>query len=243
MRIPRLFVEQSLASGDLVSLPKDKAHYVTHVLRMNTGAQLKLFNNTNSEFEGIIKSITKKSAEIEIKRVDVCHTESTLEITLCLAVSRGQHMDYSLQKAVELGVHRIVPVLSEFSNVKIQPDRLQNKMSHWQNILISAAEQCGRCCLPELSTPVLFQDCLLMDIPKPTLIFHPESNQSMQKIDLMSKKLSLLIGPEGGFSKEEINIAQQNETISVKLGPRILRAETAVVTAISNAQQLWGDLK
>jgi 16S rRNA (uracil1498-N3)-methyltransferase len=164
-------------------------------------------------------------------------------VTLCLAISRGQHMDYSIQKAVELGVNTIVPVISEFSNVKLQADRLDNKMTHWLNIIISAAEQCGRSRLPELVPPVSFSDCLSLDISNPRLILQPNSQQSLQSIELEGNHLSMLIGPEGGFSESEIQEACNKGAISINMGPRILRAETAVVTALSNAQQLWGDLK
>lgn len=243
MRIPRLYIDLPLASGQAVSLEKDKAHYVSHVLRMHTGAAIKLFNNTGNEFDATITSLDKKHADIEIGKEYQINNESSLQITLCLAISRGQHMDYSIQKAVELGVHTIVPVISEFSNVKLQADRLQNKMTHWLNIIISAAEQCGRSRLPEMLNPVSFSECLSLDIPKPCLILQPASKQSMQSIDLENNQLSLLIGPEGGFSENELSEASNKETISINMGPRILRAETAVVTALSNAQQLWGDLK
>lgn len=243
MRTSRFYINLPLSPGKSYSLPKDKAHYISHVLRMNTGAAIRLFNNTGYEFDAKIISLTKKSVEIEVKKQSQSNNESLLEITLCLAISRGQHMDYSIQKAVELGVHTIIPIISEFSNVKIQTDRLQNKMTHWLNIIISAAEQCGRSSLPELSDPVSFSDCLSMDIPGPKLILQPGVEQSLRSIKLKNSQLSLLIGPEGGFSESELSEADAKETISINMGPRILRSETAVVTALSNAQQLWGDLK
>lgn len=243
MRTSRLYINLPLSPGESFSLAKDKAHYISHVLRMNAGATIKLFNNTGYEFDADIISLTKKSVDIEVKKQYQSNNESLLEITVCLAISRGQHMDYSIQKAVELGVHTIIPVISEFSNIKIQTERLQNKMTHWLNIIISAAEQCGRSRLPELLRPISFSDCLSMDIPKPRLILQPAVKQSMQSIKLQNNQLSLLIGPEGGFSKSELSEADAKETISINMGPRILRSETAVVTALSNAQQLWGDLK
>ena len=243
MRIPRLYIDLPLSTDELVLLPKEKAHYISHVLRMKTGAAIKLFNNTGYEFDAVIVALSKKNAELEIKEKYQCNNESHLQVTLCLAVSRGQHMDYSIQKAVELGVNTIIPVVSEFSNVKLQADRLQNKMTHWLNIIISAAEQCGRSRLPELVRPVSFSDCLLSNIPQPLLILQPESKQTMQSVRPKNNKLSMLIGPEGGFSESEIKEACNNSAISINMGPRVLRAETAVVTALSNAQQLWGDLK
>lgn len=243
MRIPRLFIDLPLSSGETVSIPRDKAHHLSHVLRMHVGDAINLFNNSGCEFDATIIALSKKNAQVEVKESRRIDNESTLKITLCLAVSRGQHMDYSIQKAVELGVNIIIPVMSEFSNVKLQGERVPNKMTHWQNIIISAAEQSGRNRLPQLLTPVSFTECLASDAVGSRLILHPGSQQAMPAIILDNNQLSLMIGPEGGFSEAEMNEAIEKETIPVSLGPRILRAETAVVCALSNAQQLWGDLK
>ncbi len=242
MRIPRLFIDLTLSSGETISLPRDKAHHLSHVLRMHTGDAIKLFNNTGYEFTSRIIEITKKTAEVEVKESCQIDNESSLKITLCLAIARGQHMDYSIQKAVELGVSKIVPVMSEFSNVRLQEDRVQNKMTHWQNIIINATEQCGRNRLTELIKPVSFSECLVLDGLTSQLILHPGSKQAMPTITIDNNHLTLLIGPEGGFSDTEMNEAIEKAVIPVSLGPRTLRAETAVVSALSNAQQLWGDL-
>jgi 16S rRNA (uracil1498-N3)-methyltransferase len=242
MRIPRLFIDMDLTTGIKISLPDDKAHYLAHVLRMRSGDAIKLFNNTGFEFDSIIIDSTKKRAEVEVRKSVQINNESPLKITLCLAVARGQHMDYSIQKAVELGVHKIIPVMSEFSNVKLQADRVQNKMAHWQSIIVSAAEQSGRSRLPELFMPVSFSECITEKLPKTRLILHPVSEQTLSAITLDDKQIALMVGPEGGFSDTEVNEAKEKQTIPISLGPRILRTETAVVTALSNAQQLWGDL-
>lgn len=242
MRTPRLFVELSLSPGEVISLPQEKAHHIANVLRMQKGAAIKLFNNTDYEFDAILVSLTKKNAEVEVKEKKQIDNESPLKIILCLAISRGQHMDYSIQKAVELGVHKIIPTLSEFCNVKIHDERLQNKLAHWQNIIINAAEQCGRNRLSQLELPVSFDECLENMLPKTNLILHPNSPQALSDINLEETEMGLFIGPEGGFSETEVNKAREKATIPVRLGPRILRSETAVVSALSNVQQLWGDL-
>jgi 16S rRNA (uracil1498-N3)-methyltransferase len=242
MRIPRLFIDQTLSTGEIVVLPRDKAHHISHVLRMRSGDPIKLFNDTGYEFDSKIIELTKKSAEVEIGESSKVENESPLNITLCLAIARGQHMDFSIQKAVELGVHTIVPVMSEFSNVKLQESRIQNKLTHWQNIIISAAEQCGRNRLAQLLNPVTFNEWLDSDVSITRLILHPGSQQAMLAIDVVNKSLTLMIGPEGGFSDFEINEAEEKGCIAINLGPRILRAETAVACVLSNAQQLWGDL-
>lgn len=242
MRIPRLYIDLPLSSGETVCLPRDKAHHLSHVLRMRADDAIRLFNNTGYEFDSTIIELTKKTAQVEIKEAHRVDNESPLKITLCLAIARGQHMDYSIQKAVELGVNKIVPVMSEFSNVKLQDDRVQSKMTHWQNIIINATEQCGRNRLTELMNPISFSECLTIDDLTSRLILHPGSKQAMSEIFVDNSQLILIIGPEGGFSSTEVNEAIEKNAIPVSLGPRILRAETAVVSALSNAQQLWGDL-
>jgi 16S rRNA (uracil1498-N3)-methyltransferase len=232
----------SLLSGEIISLPREKAHHLSHVLRMRSGDAIKLFNNTGYEFDSTIVELTKKNARIEVKESCQVDNESILKITLYLAIARGQHMDYSIQKAVELGASKIIPVMSEFSNVKLQDDRVQNKMTHWQNIIINATEQCGRNRLTELMNPVSFSECLAINDSTSRLILHPFSQQAMSAMTIDNNQLTLMIGPEGGFSDAEVSEALDKSVIPVCLGPRILRAETAVVAALSNAQQLWGDL-
>jgi 16S rRNA (uracil1498-N3)-methyltransferase len=243
MRVPRLFIDMPLTTGEVINLPRDKAHHISHVLRMRIGDAIKLINDSGDEYQSKIIEISKKSAQIEIGESIQITNESPLIINLCLAVARGQHMDFSIQKAVELGVKNIIPVISEFSNVKIQDDRVSNKLAHWQNIIISATEQCGRSYLTQIQKPVPLAEWLSVEASKIRLILHPESQQPMPNINLSDDELTLMIGPEGGFSDAEVEHAQENGCEPISLGPRILRTETAVVCAVSNAQQLWGDLK
>ena len=242
MRIPRLFIDMPLTIGETINLPRDKAHHISNVLRMRIGDSIKLFNDSGDDYQSKIIEISKKSAQIEIGESKQIANESPLTINLCLAVSRGQHMDFSIQKAVELGVKNIIPVISEFSNAKIQDDRVHNKLAHWQNIIISATEQCGRSYLTQIQKPVSFAEWVRLGASKTRLILHPESLQSMSNISLSDNELTLMIGPEGGFSDAEVEQAQENGCEPISLGPRILRTETAVVSAVSNAQHLWGDL-
>jgi 16S rRNA (uracil1498-N3)-methyltransferase len=242
MRIPRLFIDLELLSGETVSLPRDKVHHLSHVLRMHSGDAIKLFNDSGYEFDSVVVELTKKNAEVEIRASHQVDNESSLNITLYLAISRAQHMDFSIQKAIELGVNKIVPVKSEFSNVKIQASHVQNKLRHWKNIIISATEQCGRSRLTQLLSPVSFSECLALDVLTTRLILHPGSQQAMPEITVDNNKLVLMVGPEGGFSDFEVNEAIEKDYLPISLGPRILRTETAVISALSNAQQLWGDL-
>lgn len=242
MRTPRLFIDLALSSGETVSLPRDKAHHLSHVLRRRPGDVIKLFNDSGYEFDSVIVTLTKKNAEVEIRVSHQLNNESSLNIILCLAIARGQHMDFSIQKAVELGVNKIIPVTSEFSNVKLQDSRVQNKLTHWQNIIINATEQCGRGRLTQLFPPVSFSEYLASAESTTGLILHPGSQQSMSAMTVDNKQLTLMVGPEGGFSETEVNEATEKAYTPISLGPRILRTETAVVSALSNAQQLWGDL-
>ncbi len=243
MRIPRLFIDRALSSGETIFLPQDKARHISQVLRMRSGDSIKLFNDSGYEFDSKIIGLTKKTVQLEIRTSSQVENESPLNITLCLAIARGQHMDFSIQKAVELGVNKIAPVISEFSNVKLQGNRIKNKLTHWQNIIISAAEQCGRNRLTRLLTPVTYREWLNSDESTTRIILHPGSQQSMSATEVDNNNLTLMVGPEGGFSDIEINEAKVKGYIPIGLGPRILRTETAVVSALSNAQQLWGDLK
>ena len=242
MRIPRLFVNQSLHAGSQVELAQDKAHHIAHVLRMRIGDSVRLFNDGDEEFDAVLVDLKKKSAVINIEKCTQVKRESPLKIILAIGISRGQHMDYAIQKAVELGVTEIVPVLTEFGNVKIYADRKDNKLSHWQNIIINASEQCGRTSLTRLSEPISYSKFLSINKTATRLIFHPGNSQTIESVKIIDNNVILLIGPEGGFSDKEIEMADENGYIKVSLGPRVLRAETAVVAALSVCQHRWGDL-
>ena len=242
MRIPRVFINQKITFSETISLPEDKAHHILHVLRLRIGDQIKLFNNSGLEFKAEITELTKKAVRAQVKDNGQLENDSPLDITLCLAVSRGPHMDFSIQKAVELGVRMIIPIISEFGNVKLTDNRVDNKLSHWTKIIIGAAEQSGRNRLAELQSPVIFNEWMNSESNVTKLILHPGTEQTMSKINIQDNKLTLMIGPEGGFSDLEFQTALENNYIPISLGPRILRTETAVVCGLSNAQQLWGDL-
>ena len=242
MRVPRVFIDQKVVSGEAIFLSTDKTHHILHVLRLQAGDQIQLFNNSGFEFKAKIIEAKKKAIQVEVGESSECENESPLEIALYLAVSRGPHMDFSIQKAVELGVKVIIPIISEFSNVKLMGHRVDNKIMHWKKIIIGAAEQCGRNTLAELQSPVSFNESINLHNDSKKLILHPDGEQTMSKINVKNNKLALMIGPEGGFNEAEFQKALDNNYIPVNLGPRILRTETAVVCSLSNAQQLWGDL-
>ena len=242
MRVPRLFIDMPLIVGETINLPPDKVNHISRVLRMQIGGPIKLIDDSGLEYQSKIIGIDRKSVQIKIEESSSKKNESPLVINLCLAVAKGKHMDFSIQKAVELGVKNIIPVISEFSNVKIRSDSGHNKLIHWQNIIISATEQCGRNYLTTIEKPMSFVEWLGLKTSKTRLILHPDGEQSMSNIKLLENDLTLVIGSEGGFSDIEVDQAQENGCIAISLGPRILRTETAAICAVSNAQQLWGDL-
>ena len=242
MRIPRVFINQKIISSEIISLPEAKSHHITRVLRLRVGDQIKLFNNSGLEFKAEITEATKKTIRVQVKDDVQLENESPLAITLCLVISRGSRMDFSIQKAVELGVTTIIPIISEFGNVKLTDNRTENKLSHWTKIIVGAAEQSGRNRLAELQSPITFNEWTNSESTATKLILHPGAEQTMSKINLQDDKLTLMIGAEGGFSDSEFQKALDNNYIPISLGPRILRTETAVVCSVSNAQQLWGDL-
>jgi 16S rRNA (uracil1498-N3)-methyltransferase len=242
MRVPRLFIDMPLIVGETINLPPDKVNHISRVLRMQIGGPIKLIDDSGLEYQSKIIGIDRKSVQIKIEESSSKKNESPLVINLCLAVAKGKHMDFSIQKAVELGVKNIIPVISEFSNVRMQGGREHNKLTHWKNIIISATEQCGRNHLTTIEKPMSFVECLGLETSNTRLILHPESEQSMSNINLLENDLTLFIGSEGGFSDVEIDKAQESGCVAINLGPRTLRTETAVICAVSNAQQLWGDL-
>lgn len=189
-----------------------------------------------------IVAVARQSVEVKVLELRDEDRESGLALTLVQCISRGQHMDFTIQKAVELGVSRIVPVISEHSNVKLSAERLPGKLRHWQQVIISACEQCGRNRLPQLDTALPLAEWLDSDPNDCRLILHPGSGQGLATMATPTRGVSLLAGPEGGLSDAEVEQARQHGCTAVALGPRILRTETAPIAALSIIQYRWGDL-
>ncbi len=241
MRIPRIFIDQNLAEGQQYPLSGSAAHHITHVLRMKAGQSLALFNGKGGQFVAEIRSISKKGVDVVTHQHHREDRESHLQITLAQGISRGERMDYTLQKAVELGVARIVPVLCDYTNVKLDDARISKRHEHWRNIIINACEQCGRNRLPEL-LPVQDFDKWISDEQRGLkLILHPVAAKTLGQLRPLQQAITLLAGPEGGFSDNEVSLSVKYEYQPVILGPRILRTETAALAAISACQTLWGD--
>ena len=242
MRVPRVYIEEKIYSGEITSLSSDKAHHILHVLRLRVGDQVKLFDNSGLQFNTHIVETEKRAVHVKVEEQEECLGESPLDITLCLAVSKGQHMDFSIQKAVELGVKNITPIISEYSNVKLVGDRETNKLTHWKKIIVGATEQSGRGLLTKIESPVAFDETIESHDEVTKILLYPGAEKSMSDIEIKERKLILMVGSEGGFSDFEFQKAMDNNFVPVNVGPRILRAETAVVCGVSLAQQIWGDL-
>jgi 16S rRNA (uracil1498-N3)-methyltransferase len=203
-----------------------------------------LFNGEGGEFSATLDNIEKRQATAQIEAFVARDVESCLHITLIQAVSKGERMDYTLQKAVELGVNRIVPVFSKYSVVNLSGERRQKRLDHWQGVIISACEQCGRNRIPAVVEPLELTDWLA---GKPAdeglnIMLDPAAECTLKTLkDTSAGKVALLIGPEGGLSEDEIALAQQAGFTGIILGPRVLRTETAGVAALAALQMLWGD--
>lgn len=244
MRIPRLYVPLLLQVGTEVVLPAATSHHVCRVLRLPVGAELVLFDGNGGEFAGRLATVTRQQATVRVTAHRPGDVEASLVVRLVQGVSRGERMDYTLQKAVELGVAVIQPVISERSVVALTGERLQRRWAHWQGIVIGACEQCGRNRLPVLREPLPLADWLATDaVPAELkLVLDPAAPTALRHLPHPPDRVTLLIGPEGGLSEGEIASATAAGFIGVRLGPRILRTETAGVAALAALQVLWGDL-
>ena len=242
MRIVRIYTDQPLPAHSLVTLAEGPSHHISRVLRMRVDQRLQVFNGSGGCHEARIVSIGKRHVEIELLAFRDEERESNLRILLAQGISRGQHMDYTIQKAVELGVSRIVPVLTEHGNVSFDGERTGKRLQHWEGIIVQACEQCGRNRLPEITAPVCFTDWVVQDREPLKLLLDPDGSSTLPEQSAPVKALSLLCGPEGGFSREEIVQAHQNGYTSMCIGPRVLRTETAAIAALSTCQVLWGDM-
>ncbi len=244
MRNIRIYTDAPLSVSTRVILPKEASHHLLRVLRCRRGDEITLFNGKGGCFSGRIISNSSHVAEVEIMHFEQEASDSILTITLGLGISRSLHMDYAVQKSVELGVSTIVPLFTERSNVKLDRKRVQTRLEHWGKIIIHACEQSGRNTLPVLNAPQLLNEWLSGDHNRNKFQFTPEARQTLATINgIDDRGVSILVGPEGGLTDEEQSTAEKQGYVPIKLGPRTLRAETAVVAAITALQILWGDLR
>jgi len=240
----RLFVSGQLINGTELLVEGDRARYLGRVLRLRVGDEITVFNGEGPEWAATIGLMTKRSVTLRIGDSHEVGTESPLKIHLVQGISRGERMDFVVQKATELGVKRISPVLTEYGVVRLDAARIEKRRDHWESVAASACEQSGRTRLPLIDAPMTLNDWFgnkPADVDA-ELILTPGATTSLAQIETPSTKVCLLIGPEGGFSESEYEDAAITGFAAVSLGPRILRTETAAVAALSVLQSIWGDL-
>ena len=250
MRVPRVYLDQALQSGAELALDKAAAHYLVSVLRLRADDALIVFNGSGGEYTATLQSATNKQATIIIGSHNVGVAPSPVQIVLAIGLSRGERMDWVIQKAVELGVNEIIPLFTERCEVKLKGERALKKLGHWQQIAISACEQSQRNDVPTIKATQTLMEFLTAVAPPSNsdlrLILDPRAEQSLSSTLLdqesSAKTIVLLSGPEGGFSDGEIEHTQQKGAIAVGLGPRVLRTETAPLAALSTVQALLGDM-
>ena len=239
----RFFSPVDLPLASNVKLSEDAAAHATRALRLEVGDSIQLFNGDGLDYICELISVKKNEVIAKVNASQICTTESTLNITLLQGISSGDRMDYTIQKAVELGVKKIQPIATERSVVKLSAERAEKRIEHWQNIAISACEQCGRATIPTLLAPKTLANWLIANSQANAtrILLNPVGAKRLAEIAQPSGEIQLLIGAEGGLSPAEINLAISQGFQSVILGPRILRTETAGPTAIATLQALWGD--
>jgi 16S rRNA (uracil1498-N3)-methyltransferase len=212
------------------------------VLKLRAGNALVLFTGDGREFPGRIVAPAKRGVQVQVDHPSEIEPPPVLEIRLGIGVSRGERMDLAIRKAVELGVTRISPLFSKRSLVRLDVERLEKRQRHWGGVLVAACEQSGRRCLPKLDTATSLENWLRQPHPSPLLLDH-RSSTTMPALPAPAGELTVLVGPEGGLAPEERAMARAHGFEPVRLGPRVLRAETAPLAALAAAQALWGDFR
>ncbi len=243
MRVIRLYVTQELTEDDTIKLDDDSRHYALNVLRINKNTSLSLFNGDGYDYACELLTCNKKSADVKIIKRIPAVKESALTIRLFLGISKSTHMDYAIQKSVETGISSIHPLVTERTVFKLSEKSKSNKLQHWNKIIINACEQCGRATLPILHNISELTGLMPLGNNEHGFVFEPMSKKSLSYFSKDKiNSVNLFVGPEGGLTRPEINEATTKGYQAVTIGPRILRTETAAVTAVISSQLLWGDL-
>ncbi|WP_279048502.1 16S rRNA (uracil(1498)-N(3))-methyltransferase [Cedecea davisae] len=242
MRIPRIHHPEPLSVGEDIALCEDAANHVGRVLRMGAGQPVQLFDGSNQVFDAEIVQADKKTVRVKVLAVSEDDRESPLWLHLGQVMSRGEKMEFTIQKAVELGVNVITPLFSERCGVKLDAERLNKKLQQWQKIAIAACEQCGRNRVPEVRPAMELTAWCAEPDDALKLNLHPRASASINTLPQPVERVRLLIGPEGGLTADEIAMTADHQFTDILLGPRVLRTETTALTAITALQVRFGDL-
>ena len=240
-RIQRFHVDQIDNSKSHLEIAGEQSHYVTRVLRLQTGDRMILFDGSGSEWTAKIIDTKRNRLFLELEERATPDRESPINLTLIQSISRSQRMDLVMQKSTELGVTRIVPVFSTNTIVKMNKDKIEKKINHWRNILISASEQSGRTKIPDLISPIQLETGCLKRYKGDLSIFYDTTGKDSCDAN-KPKDITAVIGPEGGFTEDEKQMAIDARYMVMQSGPRLLRTETAPIMALSILQYLYGDL-
>lgn len=241
MREIRVYVEQEIAVNQSVSLDAGAARHLTTVLRVKPGQPVTLFNGKGGEYRGVVTDCSGKTLITKPVEFIADDRESHLQVILGIGLSRGERMDWAVQKATELGVTVIAPLFTERTEVKLNGERADKRRRHWRQVIISACEQSGRNRLPEILPPQPLASWLSEQSGTHKFVLHHRSDQSLSAEAPADGRTTLLIGPEGGLSEDEVAQAVSCKFRPLTLGPRVMRTETAPVAAISILQMFWGD--
>jgi 16S rRNA (uracil1498-N3)-methyltransferase len=238
----RIYTPQSLSPHQRLELLSGPSRHLAGALRRGVGDAFTLFNGDGGEYPATIDAVEKKHVQVTLGERADRDLESPLSIHLGIAISRGERMDWVIQKSTELGVTEITPLFTARTEVKLKGDRADKKRAHWQQIAISACEQCGRNTLPQINPLTHIESWCGTELPPLRLVLHHRSDSGLPAKPASPMAAALLIGPEGGLSEAEVLSAQRQGFEPLTLGPRVLRTETAPLAAIAILQAQWGDM-
>jgi 16S rRNA (uracil1498-N3)-methyltransferase len=242
MRIQRVYTDQPLKAGAEITLEEDSSHHLYHVLRMQAGDSVNLFNE-GCEYAATLGQIGKHGTTVTLRKLVFEELEPKLSIHLLIGISRGERMDFALQKATELGVNRITPIFTKRCVVKLNEKKQASRMAHWSKIIVNACEQSGRCRLPRLDPPLEVGAAVVKHNSGTPLLLDHRSDMILQEIKKPKGSVTILVGPEGGLNSDERKLARTQGFNGIRLGPRVMRTETAPLAAIAAIQTLWGDFQ
>jgi 16S rRNA (uracil1498-N3)-methyltransferase len=241
-RLPRVYFPGEVAAHGVCDLPPEQSHHVARVLRLTAGDAVVAFDGRGNEYDAVIERVSKSAVTLRMGDAKPMDRESPLQVTLAQGISSGERMDYTVQKAVELGVYAIQPVVTERSVVRLGSERAAKRVVHWRSIAIAACEQCGRNRVPEIHPVASLAAWLGTPEPHTTrLTLAPDASVRLVEMDRVAQPLILLVGPEGGLAPRERADAIAAGFTAARLGPRVLRTETAALAALAALQTVWGD--